>query len=135
MIQGAPCVRRLTATIVMLTACGTVPTEAPAGISCTRQLVFGINVIVRDSVSDALIGSGTTVVAIALNARDSVSVPANTPSMDDFVFRLFPERAGTYSVGIQRQGYVTWGRHSIVVAKDACHVIPVSITARLVRLY
>jgi hypothetical protein len=43
------------------------------------------------------------------------------------------EREGTYDVWVTAPGYQTWLRENVTVGADECHVIPVRLTARLVR--
>lgn len=104
-----------------------------APLVCTAGIAYGIRAVVRDSVTDRAIGSGSTAVAVGIGVRDSVSAPANMPALDNTIFTLVPEKAGTYELNITHAGYARWQRSGIVVTKDACHVIPVDITARLVQ--
>lgn len=100
---------------------------------CTTGIAYGIRAVVRDSVTDRTIGSGSTLVAVGIGVRDSVSAPTNTPTLDSKVFALLPEKTGTYELNITHAGYARWQQTGIVVTKDACHVISVDITARLVQ--
>ena len=43
------------------------------------------------------------------------------------------ERAGSYSVLVLKDGYVPWSRSGVRVFEDKCHVITVSLEARLER--
>lgn len=43
------------------------------------------------------------------------------------------ERAGTYTVTIGHAGYASFTQTNVVVNRDACHVIPVKLEARLLR--
>ena len=113
-----------------LACCSGGSTEPPV---CTAGIVYGIRAMVRDSVTDRTIGSGSTLVAIGVGIRDSVSAPANTPTLDDKIFALLPEKDGTYELNITHAGYARWQRTGIVVTKDACHVFSVDIIARLVQ--
>ena len=113
-----------------LAACSNGSTEPPV---CTAGVVYGIRAMVRDSVTDRTIGSGSTLVAIGVGVRDSVSAAANTPTLDDKVFALLPEKDGTYELNVTHTGYARWQRTGIVVTKDACHVISVDIVVRLVQ--
>jgi len=103
---------------------------------CTLEARAGIVITLEDSVS----GSRGPFAGVSYVARDgayrdtlflnSVAPPAGQPT---FQVGLAYERAGTYQVTVTASGYKPWTKSAVAVAKDACHVIPVSLTARLVR--
>jgi hypothetical protein len=68
-------------------------------------------------------------VACTLEARAAVS--AEITNVVDGPYGLAYERAGTYTVTVEQQGYRPWSRSGVRVTKDECHVRGVSITARL----
>jgi len=83
---------------------------------------------VRDSVTNALAGRGASIIA-----RDGVFADtAEHPfAAYDGPYSLARERAGTYTVTVEQQGYRLWSRPGVRVTRDECHVRTVSITARL----
>ena len=93
--------------------------------ACTLEARAGINVTVVDDATGAGIGnpSGT--------AREGAFVE----QLQGFNGQLAGafEREGTYDVWVTAPGYQTWLRENVTVAADECHVIPVRLTARLVR--
>jgi hypothetical protein len=93
---------------------------------CTMQFVYGISATVTDATTGANITSGSYLVAREGSFVDSAS------AMGDFLAAA-GERAGTYTVTIGRPGYSSFMRTNVVVSRDECHVIPVSLEARLLR--
>ena len=101
----------------------------PIGV-CTDQLVYGIEVTVRDSTTGELLGVDPTGVLRDGSYRETME-PAGTS-------RLWgaPERPGTYDVEITAQGYRTWNRQGVEVEmeRSGCHVETVELEARMVAL-
>ena len=71
-------------------ACCSGGSTAP--LVCTAGIAYGIRAVVRDSVTDRAIGSGSTAVAVGIGVRDSVSAPANMPALDNTIFTLCPRK-------------------------------------------
>jgi hypothetical protein len=102
------------------------------GPICTLEARSGILISPRDSLTGELLMAGTRAFAREGSFVDSVSFPNGWTGRAEFV-PLTRERAGVYEVGINRVGYQPWRAAGIRVDKDVCHVIPVRLTARLVR--
>jgi len=92
---------------------------------CTAEARAGINVTVVDDATGAAITSASGVV------REGTFVE----QLQSFGGQLSGayEREGTYDVSVTAPGYQTWLRENVTVGADECHVIPVLLTARLVR--
>ncbi|HRN54094.1 MAG TPA: hypothetical protein PK788_11395 [Gemmatimonadaceae bacterium] len=103
-------------------------------IVCTLEARPSISVFVRDSVSDQLIASGTTLILTDGAFVDSTTVPAADPTRDPYPVTTEQtyERPGRYHVTVRRAGYEVWVRPNVVVVRDECHVQTVTLTARLV---
>jgi hypothetical protein len=101
--------------------------------TCTDQYVYAVSVSVVDSATGAMAASGAQLVAREGVFADSMSLPANRADLDAFSLHAAGERAGTYAVTIQKSGYRDWTRTNVQVAKDACHVTTVSLTALMQR--
>ena len=96
-------------------------------VACTMEAAAAVSVDVRDSVTNALVGRGATIVA-----RDGAYADtADIAGFFDGPYGLAHERAGTYVVTVEQQGYRPWSRSGINVTRGQCHVRGVSITARL----
>jgi len=93
--------------------------------ACTLEARAGINVTVVDDATGAAITNGSGV------AREGTFVE----QLQSFGGQLGGayEREGTYDVSVTAPGYQTWLREDVTVGADECHVIPVRLTARLVR--
>lgn len=93
-------------------------------VACTDEYVPGITVDVRDSQSGAQITDGVRVIA-----RDGAFADTAENSHLAVAF----ERAGTYTVTVEKDGYQTWSRSGVRVSRDECHVRTVALTAQLQR--
>jgi hypothetical protein len=100
---------------------------------CTDEYVHAVDVQVVDSVSGAMAASGAQLVARDGVFADSMSYPANRADLEAFSLHAAGERAGTYAVTLRKSGYRDWTRANVQVAKDACHVTTVSLTALMQR--
>jgi hypothetical protein len=103
-------------------------------VVCTEIAIAAINVKVLDSVS----GLGLSFSNLWARARDgtymdSTLVPFTIAANAPRTFGLAYEREGTYDVSVRAAGYREWTRSHVVVKRDQCHVIPVSMTAYLQR--
>ena len=106
--------------VLAASACG-----ATDPIACTTQAVAGINVTVVDDATGADLADGATLVL-----SDGAWTESITEAFGGILSGAF-EREGTYRVEVTREGYGAWSRTGVVVDADECHVIPVSIEARL----
>ena len=95
---------------------------------CTDELVHGIKVTVRDSVTGELLGSDPAGMLTDGSYRETMESAG--PG------RLWgaPERPGTYDVEITADGYRAWNRKSVEVEMewDGCHVETVELEASMV---
>lgn len=98
---------------------------------CTAVFLYGLDVYVNDSLTNAHIASGASLVARDGTFKDSVAFPAARPEVDAFPLKSAGERAGTYTITVTKPGYQAWTRTSVKVTSDECHVIPVNVTALL----
>ncbi|MES2177119.1 MAG: carboxypeptidase-like regulatory domain-containing protein [Gemmatimonadota bacterium] len=94
---------------------------------CTTEARAGITISVRDSVTDALAGRGSRIIATSGSYADTARFSGN----QDGPFALVYERAGTYVVTVEQTGYKTWTKSGVEVTKAVCHVNGVDLVARL----
>jgi hypothetical protein len=113
-------------------ACAPGPPSAatPPGVVCTMQAVAGLNIAVRDSVTNAPAADGAR--AVARNGSQEEVLEAMAGATPGLTLIGAWERPGTYTIEITKPGYRTWVRSGVTVAKDECHVQPVRLDARLV---
>jgi hypothetical protein len=93
---------------------------------CTLSFVYGIVVRVEDSASGAHAGSGALLVL-----RDGAYIESTEESFDGLHLHGAGERAGVYTVTVEKPTYHDWAQKNVRVTAGACHVHPVSLTARL----
>ena len=88
-----------------------------------------VSVDVRDSIAGAPAGRGARIIA-----RDGAFADtAKHTSQYEGPYALARERAGTYTVTVEQDGYRLWSRGGVRVTRDECHVRTVSLVARLQR--
>lgn len=101
------------------------------GPVCTAELVYGLQMEVRDDATGAPAAYGAEA-----EVRDGNHVEqAENPGFNDpqsLYLVAAPERAGTYSVTVSKAGYENWDTAGVVVTANECHVNPVSFQVRLI---
>ena len=98
-------------------------------VVCTLEARAGITLTAVDSVSGQPIGTTGSAGAQDGGYSEKAIAISGTPVRYSMAF----ERPGTYAVTVAVDGYQAWRATGVVVPRDACHVITVQLTARLVR--
>lgn len=102
---------------------------------CTQEARAGITIGVQDSVTGSAgpFGNVSYVAKDTSAYRDSTFIATVTTQVSGslFLVGLAYEHVGKYTVTVTAAGYRPWIKTGVVVAKDACHVIGVSLTAKL----
>lgn len=91
------------------------------GVICTLQFVYGVNVTVTDENGEPVSGATLTLTEGAYSET--------MMELGDFqpgVYVGAGERAGTYTLTVDADGFETAVIEDIVVDADICHVIPVT---------
>lgn len=117
--------------IALLAAAGCDLLDNNAGVACTENFAFGLQVAVQDSSTGAPAASGAQLIARDGAWADTVAFPSNRPDLDAQPLVSAGERPGTYTVTVRKAGFRDWQRTGVVVTADECHVHPVDLTARL----
>ncbi|HBI01320.1 MAG TPA: carboxypeptidase-like regulatory domain-containing protein [Flavobacterium sp.] len=97
-------------------------------IYCTQEAKAGLNITVKDAVTDELLSTGVTVIAQDGSYSETLE---QFPNEEVPVFIGAWERVGTYVVTVSKEGYQTFTSEPIVVTADVCHVIPELLTVEL----
>lgn len=95
--------------------------------NCTDIFVYGLNVTVKDAVTDATLQEGVLVKAVDGSYVETLQVE-EIPST---VFVGAGERAGNYILTVSKDGYQTFTSQVITLTADECHVIGQDITVEL----
>ncbi len=97
---------------------------------CTDELVHGINVTVRDSLTGELLGSDLAGMLMDGSYRETME-PAGPGRLQGAW-----ERPGTYDVEITADGYRAWNRKGVEVQMewDGCHVETVELEVSMVLM-
>ena len=100
--------------------------DSTGPVMCTRELRYGIEMLVVDADSGVPSASGAT-----MTLREGTYVESTIGREDGSLLVGAPERAGTYTVTVARSGFHTWVQTDVVVTADECHVQTVSHRAQL----
>lgn len=90
------------------------------GIPCTQEARAGLNITVKDAVTNQILGNGISVIAKDGNYTETLEFFNGTNP----IFSGAYEREGTYIVTVSGVGYTTFVSEAIIVTSDECHVIP-----------
>lgn len=121
-----------------LLACGVLLPAALSGCditepyTCTTGVEPGIVVQVRDAATQAPAASGATGVV----SEGSFSSELQPGDLGENALELHGagERAGTYTVTVDKPGYQQWKQDGVRVSDGRCHVHTVTLQANLVRV-
>ena len=98
-------------------------------VTCTASAIPGVSLQILDSLTNvALLGSGT----MRIRLTDGVQTDSLTATLISG-WGGAVERAGTFSLTIDADGFLPWRQDGIVVTKGLCHVRQMRVIARLVR--
>jgi hypothetical protein len=106
----------LAATVLPFTGC---PIYDDGGVICTEIFVYGLNVTVTDAATGGVIEGAT----LTLTEGDFTETMMEV-NPGDYVGA--GERAGTYILTVEAEGYATQTVEDITIDADECHVIPVT---------
>ena len=112
---------------------GLMACNVDAPVSCLAAVAPGVQVEVRDSVSNEPAAYGATGSVVDGPFIDSLRVSGLGvfPPESLLYLRAADERAGTYTVTVTKPGYVDWYRAGVEVTRGPCHVETAHLTARL----
>lgn len=99
-------------------------TIIPGPTVCTDQFVYGISVTLLEE------NGGDPITNAVLTLRDG-SYTEVMDEVSDGVYVGAGERAGSYTLTIEKAGFEDRAIGNLVVAEDECHVIPLSRTYTL----
>ncbi len=101
--------------------------------ACTLNIVPGVEVEVRNRVTDDFLLTTPRGVVQEGNLEDSLRVGATTFENPPRVVSLIgaDERSGRYVVQIEADGYQPWDTAGVEVTADECHVRTERFTATL----
>ncbi len=104
-------------------------------VVCTADFRYGLNVTVLDAATSVPVPRPLLIIAADGAYADTAQFARDPGTSPTFAsWPLAGERAGRYTVRVRASGYQEWQQDGVVVSRDVCHVIPVSITARLTRI-
>lgn len=95
--------------------------------NCTDIFMYGLNVTVKDAVTNVTLQEGVLVKAVDGSYEETLQVE-EIPSA---VFVGAGERAGNYILTVSKDGYQTFTSQVITLTADECHVIGQEITVEL----
>ena len=98
----------------------------PDGVICTLEFAYGIAVTVTDENGGPITGATLT---LTDNGYTETMVELADPQPG--VYLGAGERAGTYTLTVEAEGFEPATLENIFVDEDVCHVIPVERTVSL----
>lgn len=96
---------------------------------CTADVKPSIVVEVRDAATGAAAAAGALGYAEEGSFRAELSGADGGPDALELSGPF--ERAGTYRVTVQKEGYLAWAQEAVRVGRDECHVHTVRLRADL----
>ncbi len=114
----------IAASSVLILGCPSDLLAPDGGLICTGVFVYGVTLTVQDGAGDPVAGATVTLTS----GRFSETMMEQWPG--EYVGA--GERAGTYSLRIEADGFASETLTDIVVDEDECHVIPVALQVTLV---
>ena len=96
--------------------------------NCTDMFVYGLNVTVKDSLTNEILQEGVVVKAVDGIYEETLQNQESTSA----VFVGAGERAGNYVLTVSKQGYQAYTSGVITLTADECHVIPKEVAVALV---
>ena len=101
---------------------------------CTAVAYAGIYVTIQDRFDDSAPPfTGVWARAVQGTYRDSTTEVFTSSETGVASVALVYERKGTYDVTVHANGYADFEQRAVFVSANECHVVPVQITARLVK--
>lgn len=97
--------------------------------ACTTEAAPAVSVDVRDPDTNEPAGRGARIIVRDGEFADT----ADFTDSYDGPYGLAHERAGTYTVTVEQQGYRLWSQSEVRATRGECHVRTASLTARLQR--
>jgi len=118
---------------VSLAGCGEATSEQEEAVVCTTELAAGIELEVRDAVTDLPIAEHAigTLESGPFNEIMSVTGWESGDSASAYLLSGAHERPGIYQISLTVPGYESWSRSDIEVEAGICHVTTVRFTVRL----
>lgn len=113
---------------LFLVACSSDDDSTPVDDACTEEFVYGLVI----TVNDAATGVGLNQVVITAREPNFSEILTATPTAG--VYQGAGERAGSYTLTVELDGYQTVVTDVITVDADDCHVIPQTRTFSLEEL-
>lgn len=104
--------------LLLVAGCPLVGIIPGDGIVCTEIFVYGLNVTVTDV-------NGNPIAGATLTLTDG-DYTETMEEIRDGEYVGAGERAGTYTMRVDADGFVTQTITDIVIDEDECHVIPVA---------
>lgn len=119
--------------VLALAALGAECPTSNSETVCTADFRYGLNVTVVDSLTGAPVPRPILIVASEGAFSDTSKFALQTDGMPFGSWPLLGERSGVFTVLVRAPGFQDWQQSNVRIGRDACHVIPVALTARLRR--
>lgn len=88
-------------------------------IACSQIAITGLNVTVKNAVTQAYLAEGVTITATEGDYSENLELMLGNPP----TFTGAWEREGTYIIAVNATGYSSFTSQPVTVTADRCHVI------------
>jgi hypothetical protein len=106
-------------------------TACESDLVCTAEARFGVNISVRNAVTQQPVLQGVRGALHEGSYVDSLQLFTDIEGNIHYLAGAL-QRAGTYRIELVAGGYQNWSRSNVRVTADRCGVTTVSVTADLV---
>lgn len=119
--------------LLLVSACGGGSDREPEPIpvACTPSVDPGILIRVTDNASGNPISCGARALVTAGTYSETLDNPPGPGCLDALMLSAAFERPDTYAVTVSKAGYLDFIINDVVVTAGVCHVIAVTVEARL----
>ena len=105
--------------------------SGPTAVACTGDPVYGLAITVENAATGAPVTDSASVVISDGSYVESYHYLGAAGQPASGTIHAASERAGTYNISIRKSGYAAYDTAGVNVTKDACHVQPVQVIAKL----
>lgn len=107
-------------------SCNNNDDSSTADVNCTDVYVYGLNVNVKNAITNANLVDGVLVKAVDGTYSETLETVESVPT-----FIGAGERAGNYVITVSKDGYQTYTSPVVKVDSDECHVLTETLNIAL----
>ena len=121
----------LLVSLLSLLGCNEAITSDGKAVVCTAQFVYGLQIKVFDQETGYPNACGSDVTIQDGSYLEELNYSPSNDCDEDYVFLAAGERAGNYTITVNKDGYQQWQRDNIELTANVCHVNPITVEVYL----